>query len=377
MPPSSGMRSLPPSGDPPVRNLQDGVRKSPIRGAATFDVSESLAGRNSRSGGRVRHYMNAQRDAQGRAPAWLVWTALWVVYIVWGSTYLAIRVTVETLPPLLTMGVRFLTAGLILYGVLLALRGRDGVRISVRELRSCAIVGAALFLGANGMVAVAELEIPSSLAALIISSVPLWVILFRAGAGDRASLGTAIGVVAGFTGVGILVMPSNLPAGIAAWAIGLILFASFSWALGSFLSTRLEMPKDLLISTTYQMIGGGFALVAGGLLRGEASGFDSSSWSTASLLAFGYLVTMGSLVGFTAYAWLLQNAPISKVATYAYVNPVVAIFLGWLILSEEVTATTLIGAAVIVASVAFIVRKESRPRLDHDAAPALAAADAR
>jgi drug/metabolite transporter (DMT)-like permease len=320
--------------------------------------------------------VTVHRDAQGRAPAWLVWTALWTVYIVWGSTYLAIRVTVETLPPLLTMGVRFLTAGLILYGVLLAIRGRAGVRISPRELRSCAIVGAALFLGANGMVAVAELEISSSLAALIISSVPLWVILFRAGAGDRASFGTAIGVIAGFSGVGILVMPGNRPAGVAAWAIGLILFASFSWALGSFLSTRLPMPKDLLISTTYQMIGGGFALVAGGLLRGEASGFDASSWSTASMLAFGYLVTMGSLVGFTAYAWLLQNAPISKVATYAYVNPVVAIFLGWLILAEEVTAMTLIGAAVIVASVAFIVRKESRPSHKHDTAPALVGADA-
>jgi drug/metabolite transporter (DMT)-like permease len=215
-----------------------------------------------------------------------------------------------------------------------------------------------------------------SLAALIISSVPLWVILMRGTTGDRPSLGTSLGVVAGFTGVGILVLPGNQPAGVAAWAIGLILFASFSWALGSFLSTRMEMPKDLLISTTYQMIGGGFALVAGGLARGEATGFDASSWSTASLLAFGYLVTMGSLVGFTAYAWLLQNAPISKVATYAYVNPVVAIFLGWLILSEEVTTATLAGAAVIVASVAFIVRRESSPRQKHDTVPALAGADA-
>jgi drug/metabolite transporter (DMT)-like permease len=300
-----------------------------------------------------------------------VWAALWVVYIVWGSTYLAIRVTVETLPPLLAMGVRFLLAGLIVYTILLVKRGRDGVRVTPTQLMSCAVVGTCFFLFANGMVALAELELPSSLAALIIASVPLWVILFRALIGDRVAFGTLFGIAVGFSGVAILVMPGNRPTGIPTWAVGLIIFASASWAFGSVLSTRMSLPKDLFLSSAYQMIGGGIALVIGGLIRGEASGFDASEWSGASLMAFLYLITMGSLVGFTAYAWLLQNAPISKVSTYAYVNPVVAILLGWVILSEEVTRTTLIGAAVIVASVAFIVRKESKPKVDTETTAAV------
>jgi drug/metabolite transporter (DMT)-like permease len=314
--------------------------------------------------------MNVERDEKGNAPSWLVWTALWIVYIVWGSTYLAIRVTVETLPPLLAMGVRFLIAGLIVYFILLIKRGRVGVRVTPSQLVSCAVVGTLLFLFGNGMVAVSELELPSSLAALVIASVPLWVIIMRALSGDKVVLGTLMGIAVGFTGVAILVMPGNRPMGIPTWAVLLILFASTAWALGSFLSTRMSLPKDLFVSSAYQMMAGGISLVIGGLVRGEASGFNASDWSGASLWGFLYLITIGSLVGFTAYAWLLQNAPISKVSTYAYVNPVVAILLGWLILSEEVTATTLIGATVIVISVAFIVRKESKP----NRAPEVAAA---
>lgn len=310
--------------------------------------------------------MKVERDAEGNAPAWLVWTALLTVYIVWGSTYLAIRVTVETLPPLLAMGARFILAGLVLYTVLLVKRGREGVRVTPQQLLSCFVLGTCFFLFANGMVAIAELELPSSLAALIIASVPLWVVAFRALTGDRVTFGSIAGLAVGFSGVAILVMPGNRPDGVPTWAFVLINVASFSWALGSFLSIRMTVPKDLLVSSAYQMIGGGIALAIGGLLRGEARGFDASDWSGASLLGFFYLVTMGSLVGFTAYAWLLQNAPIGKVSTYAYVNPVVAIFLGWVILAEEVTVTTLIGAAVIVASVAFIVRKESRPTSDKE-----------
>jgi drug/metabolite transporter (DMT)-like permease len=300
----------------------------------------------------------------------MVWTALWIVYIVWGSTYLAIRVTVETLPPLLSMGVRFMVAGLILYAVLLVKRGRAGVRVTRPQLLASAIVGSFLFLGANGMVAIAELEVPSSLAALIISSVPLWVILFRSLGGDKATRGTFLGVAAGFAGVAVLVQPGSRPEGVGLWGVALLVIASASWAGGSFLSTRFEMPRDLLLSATYQMIGGGIALVLGGFLRGETSGFDASAWSAGSLSAFVYLVFIGSLVGFTAYAWLLQNAPISKVSTYAYVNPVVAIFLGWLILDESVTTTTLIGASVIVASVAFIVKKEVQPHAEIEEIPA-------
>lgn len=323
----------------------------------------------------VRPYMNVARDAEDNAPAWLIWAALWVVYIVWGSTYLAIRVMVETIPPLLSSGIRFLTAGLIVYSVLLVRRGRAGVRVTPQQLLYCFLVGTALFLGANGAVAVGELEVPSSLAALIISSVPLWVIILRAIGGDRVSRGTLLGVLAGFSGVAVLVIPGDGPGGASMWGIGLIIFASVSWAVGSFLSTRFSMPKDLMVSSTYQMIGGGLSLVVAGLIRGEANGFNASDWSGASIAGFVYLVFFGSLLAFTAYAWLLQNAPISKVATYAYVNPVVAIILGSVILNEEISTNTLIGAAVIVASVAFIVRKESKPHRATEPAPAILGAD--
>ena len=176
-----------------------------------LDVSDPRRIRNSDRDGPVRAYVNAARDAEGNAPAWLVWAALWVVYIVWGSTYLAIRVMVETIPPLLSSGIRFLTAGLIVYSVLLIRRGRAGVRVTPQQLLYCFLVGTALFLGANGAVAVGELEVPSSLAALIISSVPLWVIILRAVAGDRVSGGTLLGVLAGFSGVALLVIPGDRP----------------------------------------------------------------------------------------------------------------------------------------------------------------------
>jgi drug/metabolite transporter (DMT)-like permease len=276
----------------------------------------------------------------------MVWLALWTVYIVWGSTYLAIRVTVETLPPLLTAGVRFLIAGAIMYAVLAARRGLDAMRISGRQLLSCALIGAALLLGGNGLVVLAERDVASSLAALIIASVPLWVVLFRWGTGDRVSLGTLISVVVGFAGVGFL----------------LLIAAAVCWATGSFLSTRLTLPSDPLTSTTIQMLCGGAWLVSGGIAMGELGEIDVDGFSGASIAAFLYLIVFGSLFAFTAYVWLLQNAPISKVATYAYVNPVIALLLGWVILSEEITATMLIGAAVIVASVAFIVKREAETR---------------
>lgn len=315
--------------------------------------------------------MSSPTPSRPPAPAWKVWAALWAVYIVWGSTYLAIRVTVETLPPLFAMGVRFIIAGILVYVTLLIRRGREGVRVTPKQLLACGIVGTFFFLGANGMVAIAELDVPSSLAALIISSVPLWVILFRFVIGDRVSGATLLGVVLGFSGVGILVLPGSRPAGATLIGVLLLIFASASWAFGSILSTRFDMPKDLMLSSAYQMITGGVSLVIGGLVRGETSGFDPSAWSLASLFAMAYLVTIGSLVGFTAYAWLLQNAPISKVSTYAYVNPVVAIILGWLILDESITTNTLLGAAVIVGSVAFIVRKETQPHVESEAQPAL------
>jgi drug/metabolite transporter (DMT)-like permease len=305
--------------------------------------------------------MEYRLESRDGAPTWLVWAALWTVYIVWGSTYLAIRVTVETLPPLLTGGVRFLIAGLIVYTVLAVRRGWSGVRVTRRELLSSALVGGALLLGGNGLVVLAEQDAPSSLAALIIASVPLWVVLFRYLASEAVARATLAGVVLGFGGVAILVLPGDRPGEATVTSIILLIAAAAFWASGSFASTRLTLPRDPFTSTAIQMLLGGGWLIAAGLIGGEGANIDVEGFSAASVWAFVYLIVFGSLLAFTAYVWLLQNAPISKVATYAYVNPVIALVLGWVILSEELTASMLIGAAVIVASVAFIVTKETHP----------------
>jgi drug/metabolite transporter (DMT)-like permease len=310
--------------------------------------------------------------------SWLVWIALWTVYIVWGSTYLAIRITVKTMPPLLTGGFRFIAAGLIMYAILAA-RRRSMLRVTGRQVWSCTLIGGALCLGGNGLVMLAERDIPSSLAALVIASVPLWVVLFRSTTGDRVSVGTLGGVALGFIGVAILVLPGDRPEGTTTLGLLLVIGAAAAWAAGSFLSTRLELPPDPFVSTTVQQLCGGGLMVMVGLLVGEAGKLEMSQWSTSSLTAVLYLIVFGSLFAFTAYVWLLQNAPISRVATYAYVNPVIALFLGWVILSEEITTMMLLGAAVIVASVAFIVRRESgAPRhrqVEYESAPALASSE--
>lgn len=313
------------------------------------------------------------------APSWMVWAALWTVYIVWGSTYLAIRVTVETLPPFLAAGVRFLIAGILMYGWLWFRKGSGGMRVTRSQLACTGLVGALLLLGGNGLVMIAEQDVPSGLASLIIASTPLWVVLYRYLARDDVSRGTLVGVAVGFVGVAALVLPADRPDGASLGGIFLLLIAAASWGNGSFLSSRIDMPRDPAVSTAYQMLLGGLALLVLGALRGELAGLDIEAFSTRSIVALVYLIFMGSLVAFTAYVWVLQHAPVSKVATYAYVNPVIAIFLGWLVLSEEITVSIFGGAAIIVASVAFIVRKESAPPSDGEAvdAPAqgLAGAD--
>ena len=314
------------------------------------------------------------------APGWLVWTALWAVYVIWGSTYLAIRVMVETLPPLLATGSRFVVAGLVMLLVLVVRRGRAAIAVTRRELAGAGIVGAALLLGGNGLVVLAERDIPSSVAALVIAAVPMWVVLLRSLTGDKVGAPTLASVAVGFVGVALLVLPGgDAPDEMRPLGLAMIVVASLSWACGSFIATRTSMPKDALVSTGYQMLLGGALLFVSGLVTGEAGHIDVESFSTASLGALAYLVVMGSLVGFTAYAWLLQNAPISKVSTYAYVNPVIAIVLGWWILSERLTPVMFAGAALIVASTAFVVRREARPPAVEtpEPVPALAGADSR
>lgn len=267
---------------------------------------------------------------------------------------------VETVPPLLGAGVRFVLAGAAMYLWLLVRRGPDSVRIAPRELAACTLIGVLLLFGGNGLVTIAEQDVPSGLAALIIASVPLWVAILRATTGQSVAAQTIAGVFIGFAGVAVLVMPGE-GGGVQALGFVLLVIASISWAVGSFVSGSVPMPKDKLVATAAQMLCGGALMTAAGVVGGETGGLDLGAVSLESALAFAYLVVIGSLVAFTAYVWLLANAPISKVATYAYVNPVVAIFLGWAILGEQVGAITIVSTAVIVASVALVVRRESQP----------------
>jgi drug/metabolite transporter (DMT)-like permease len=291
-----------------------------------------------------------------------VWAGLATIYVVWGSTYLGIRVMVETVPPLLGSGLRFLVAGAIFAAVLVARRGVAALRVSRRELLSCAIVGIALLLGGNGLVAVAEQKVPSGLAALVVASVPLWVVVFRRAGGEAIGAATAVSVIVGFAGVALLLAPGGRPGHVPAGGLLVVVAAAFCWASGSFASGRLPLPADPLRSTAVQMLIGGGTMVAVSLLAGEGGDVHWSAISADSALAFAYLVVAGSLGAFTAYVWLLGHAPLSQVATYAYVNPVVAIALGALILGEHVTALVVVGAAIIVASVAMTVRREAVPR---------------
>jgi drug/metabolite transporter (DMT)-like permease len=306
----------------------------------------------------------------------LVWLALGIVYLIWGSTYLAIRVAVETMPPLLTAGVRFFCAGLILAAAIALRRGLPRLRIDRRQLLATTIVGLALIGVGNGLVMIAERDVPSGLAALIIGSVPLWVVVLRKVAGERVERGTLVGVAVGFVGVAVLVLPSGSDG--TAQLIGalLLVVAAASWASGSFASSHLPLPRDPFVSTVYQMLTGGFLVTVAGLLLGEANGLDPSRFSTESLVAVGYVLFVGGHVAFPAYTWLLQNPPISLVATYAYVNPVVAEFLGWLTLGDPITVLLVTGAALIVVAVAFVIRQETRPRAARtvEGAPALAGA---
>jgi drug/metabolite transporter (DMT)-like permease len=297
--------------------------------------------------------------APAGAPGWQVWLGLWIVYIVWGSTYLAIRVVVETVPPFLSAGFRFSFAGAAMLAFLAWRRSPAVLRPGRRQLLACLAVGT-LLMGANAVVSVAEVDVPSSMAALLIASVPLWVIVYRRALGDRVAAISVAAVLVGFAGVALLLLPGEQTGGAPILALLTVVAAAAMWAGGSVSSTRLALPRDPFVSGGWQMLLGGAVCTLTGALTGEFGDLHPAEFSLRSVIGLAYLVTFGSWLAFTAYAWLLQNAPLSKVATYAYVNPVVAIALGWAILDEAVTALTFGGAAIIVASVAAVVRTESR-----------------
>ncbi len=276
------------------------------------------------------------------------------VYLIWGSTYLAIRVAIETLPPFLMAAVRFLIAGSVLYAWA---RLRGAPHPTRAEWRAAAIVGVLLLAGGNGGVVWSEQIVPSGLTALIVGAEPLWVVILdwlRPG-GARPGLITGLGLIVGFLGVALLIAPGREGAGVVPILGAVVLTgAIISWAIGSIYSRTAPAPASPLLGTGTKMLAGGVALGIMSVLAGEPAGFHVAAVSGRSLIALGYLIVFGAIVGFTAYVWLLRNTSLAKASTYAYVNPVVAVLLGWLILGEPLTARILLATAIIVTAVILI-----------------------
>ncbi|MEU7568967.1 EamA family transporter [Streptomyces fradiae] len=297
-----------------------------------------------------------------------VWAALGIVYLVWGSTYLGIRIAVETMPPFLSAGARFVVAGLLLAALLAWRHGPGVLRVTRAQLASAAVVGVLLLVGGNGLVVLAETTVPSGLAALLIAVVPAWVVVLRTAFGERPGPAAYAGVVFGLAGLALLSLP-GLSGDVRIGGVLTVVAATLMWSVGSFSSSRIPMPRNPFTASAYEMLAGGVGCALVGLGRGEQRGLDLAEVSARSWTALAYLIVFGSLVAFTAYAWLLQTAPISLVATYAYVNPVVAVLLGWLVLDERLTWPIALGGAVVVAGVWLIVRAERRAAPPESPAP--------
>ena len=318
------------------------------------------------------------RAARPPAAALPTAVALLIVYVVWGSTYLAIAYMVDTMPPFLSAGVRYLAAGLIMLAFLwLHGRARRSVgereRLTAAHWRSAAMIGTLLLLGGNGFVVLAEQPglLPSGVAAVLVATVPIWLNLFDAVLHRRRPSGLVLGgVAAGFVGVVILLLPADGVAEIKPLGVGMVVFATLSWAIGSLYQRRAPLPRSPWLGTGMEMAAGGVALVLAGTLTGEPGRTAVDSFSTESIVALVYLIVFGSLIAFSAYIWLLNNAAVSTVGTYAYVNPVVAVALGAWLRSEPITLRTLLAAAIIIGAVVAMV--SGRPR--DEPAPAAAAA---
>jgi drug/metabolite transporter (DMT)-like permease len=303
------------------------------------------------------------RRGSTKTSAALVWAAILTLYFAWGSTYLGIRIAVGSIPPFDMAAVRFGIAGAVLLGVVYGLRRGTVARPSLREGRDSFIVGALLLGGGMGAVAWGEQTVPSGITALMIAMTPVWIAVFgRLFLRERLPMAATIGIATGLLGVAILVGPSLFvdrsldPAGVVA-----LILSPISWAAGSvFAANRARLPTDPFVTTGLQMLSGSAVLAAAAILSGEAASVHVEAITTNSILAVVYLTIVGSLIAFTAYAWVLQHAPLPLIATYAFVNPIVAVFLGWLILQEAITPRQVLAGAVIVVGVALIVAARSR-----------------
>ena len=290
-----------------------------------------------------------------------IWAALATIYVVWGSTFLAIAVAVRDLPPFLSMALRHLVAGALLFAWVWHRRG-GRLQLGRREWGAAFIFGGALFLAGHGGLAWAQQDVPSGVAALLVGTIPLWfAILARVAFGERLGRRALVGLVLGFAGLALLVDPSG-EEGAKPIGVLVIAFSAFAWAAGSLWSRRLPLPQDTLLSAAMGMLAGGALLAVVSGLGGE---LNDARFTADALTAIGYMVVVGSLIGFSAYVWLLKVAPASTVSTYAYVNPVIAVILGWAFNDEVITGRTLVAGAAIVVGVALMVsrRVEEEPEV--------------
>jgi drug/metabolite transporter (DMT)-like permease len=288
------------------------------------------------------------------------WIALWTVYILWGSTYLGIELAGETIPPVFAAGLRFTTVGVVLSSWMLSRHGTAPFRIGWARAGSTVLCGL-LLIGANATLFVAERSVPIGLASLIFASVPLWLVVLRSAGGDRPPRASLAGTAVGFIGVAVLLRPGGEA---TVTGVLLVVAAALSWAVGTFLSSRLPLPDDAVTTAGIQGLAGGLLLIPVGMALSDGESLNPADWSTRSLLGLLYLIVFGSIFGYTAYVWLVANVPLGTVATYAYVNPLVAIVLGVVFLHEVVTWQIAVGAAVILTSVAVVIRREMQRRPD-------------
>lgn len=289
---------------------------------------------------------------------------LGIMYVAWGTTYIGIAFTIETMPPLMSMSFRFVAASLALFVFIGVRNGWDSLRLTRKELSSSIFLGVLMLGTGLGTMALAEKVVPIGVASLIVAAMPIWTALFRTLDNDRPKISSLVGIVGGLIGIGIIMLPGHTIArpdsagqNVTLWMF-IILFGNLCWSLGSFIAPRMETPSNPLVLSTYEMAGAAVALFVAGLINQESiSDFmDASSRSWGGWI---YLVTVGSLIGYTVYTWLLENAPITLVSTYAYVNPVVAVALGIVIFSETLTNNILIGGFIVIVSVAIVVAVES------------------
>jgi drug/metabolite transporter (DMT)-like permease len=294
-----------------------------------------------------------------------VWFALVAVYLVWGSTYLGIALVIKTAPPLLSMGFRFLSAFLVLAIILLIFKGKNALRITKQELLSSLILGGILLGFGLGNLTLAERYVPSGIAALIISALPIWVTIFQRMAGIKTRRITLVGIFIGLIGVAVIVLPGGTgpapgadPEKVKFWMF-MILIGNIAWAFGTFMTQRIPIPKDPFVLTAYEMFFGGLVLTVASYFNGERFNVEIiSNMSETSKWAWIYLVLIGSIVGYGAYIWLLNNTSLSLASTYAYVNPVIAVILGLIVLNEPVDWPLFFGGAVVLSGVALVVNGE-------------------